>query len=273
MSFTPNNQFESGTEGQADWDTLVNGNVQVADRGFHAKLTAGLAISSGQACVVNSAGYLVPMDGRSYDLTPQALSYRSVNSGEEAVFITDGAVNSMAVWSAFLIPGQPVYVAAASLGFLVSSYAGHGRPAGWALNKTSVRFQPTLRVLPELTTEVMSVGPVLVGSYGDFAMTLANRGINRKLEVSAQSANLYKIQFWSGSARVNSELLYETLTHSTALGSGDVNSVYVLDQAMFPWFNTDTGSPALVFGRITVQSGCQVNSSNFSVTAQVERFR
>lgn len=273
MPYSPNQQFETPTEGQADWDTALSGNIQIAERGYHVYGTAGAACNSGQVCLVNSAGYIVPYDARSLSTRPQLMSYKSVASGESGQFISDGGVTSMAIWSGHLKIGAPVFVSPASLGFCVSSYAGAGHPVGYATAVNAIRFNPGQPLYPELTTETFSVGPVLVGSQGDFALSLANRGFAQRLEVRAQSANLYKVQFWSGSARVNSELLYETLTRSTSLGSGDINSVYMIDQAMFPWFNTDTASPALVFGRISVQSGCQVNSSNFSVSLQVERFR
>lgn len=275
MPFTNHQQLEVGAEGGADWDTLLNGNTQILERGFHIKGTAGSAIASGQICLINSAGYVVPMDARSLANRAAAISYRSVNSGVEAQFVTDGIVASMGVWSGSLKLGQPVFPSmSSSIGYVVASFAGHGNACGIAIAPDAIRFLPGFpNVLPELTSEVYSSGAVLVGSYVDFTMSLANRGIARTLKVSALSANLYKVQFWSGSSRVSSELLYETLTRSTSIGSGDVNSLFYWDQAPFPWFNTDIASPALVFGRITVQSGCQVNTGFFSATVQVERFR
>jgi hypothetical protein len=274
MVYTPNNQLELMTEGQADWDTGNNSNLSILERGYHITGYAGTAVVSGQVCLVNSAGYVVPMDARSLVNYPQCIAYRGVNSGEQAMFLTDGAVNSVTVWSGHLKIGAPVFVAPTSPGFCVASYAGHGESVGYAIATDAIRFRPGYpSVLPELTTETVSVGPVLVGSYGDFSLKLANRGIARRLQVYAQSSNLHKVKFWSGSTRAASELLYETLTRSTSLGSGDVNSLFFWDQAPFPWFNTDTASWALVHGRIEVQSGSSVNTSTFSVVVQVERFR
>lgn len=274
MSYTPMNQFEQGTEGQADWDTMNNANWAIAERGYHITGYAGTAISTGQACLVGSDSYIWPMDARSLANVPHCLAYRAVSSGEQAMFVSEGAVTSMAIWSGHLKIGAPVFVSPGSMGFCVSSYAGHGAPIGYAIAQDAIRVRPGYpSILPELTTEVATVGPVLVGSYGDFALKLANRGIARKVEIVSDSGDAWKVQFWSGSARVSSEALYETLTRSTSAGSVDVNSRYFLDQAMFPWFNTDTASAALVFGRITVQSGSAVNTATFGVTVQVERFR
>jgi hypothetical protein len=71
---------------------------------------------------------------------------------------------------------------------------------------------------------------------------------------------------------VGSELLYETLTQSNVVGSVDVTSNFYWDQNPFPWFNTDTNSPALVFGRISHQTGSLVNTAAFSINVIVERF-
>jgi hypothetical protein len=275
MSYTPHQQLEIATEGQSDWDTVINANDSILERGYHINMPAGLAINSGQICTVSSAGYVLPFDARSLAIRPQCMAYRSVSSGETAQFIVDGAVTSMGVWSGFLKIGQPVFASLSSLGFCVASYAGAGHAVGFALSHDSIRFIPgTSRVLPELTTETQTVGPVLVGSYGDFSMSLANRGIARRLEIISNSGDAWKVRFWSGSSRVASELLYETLTRSVTAGNSvDVNSRYYLDQAMFPWFNTDVASMALVFGRIDAQSGSTVNTATFAVTVQVERFR
>ncbi len=274
MAFTPNQQLETGTEGQADWDTLVNGNSQILERGYHIRGSAGATVNSGQVVCVSSNGFILPMDARSLANVPHGVSYRSVASGEVAQFVSEGAISSMGVWSASLRIGQPVFVSPASLGFCVASFAGHGQPVGFATAANAIRVSPgNPNIFPELTTEVATVGPVLVGSYGDFSLSLANRGIAQSIKIISNSGNGYKVQFWSGSARVNSEMLYETLTHSTAIGSVDVNTIFFLDQAGFPWFNTDTASAALVFGRISVQSGSSVNTATFAVTAMVERFR
>lgn len=275
MAFTPNQQFEQATEGQADWDTVTNANWSIAERGYHINIAAGFAINSGQICTVNSAGFMMPFDARSLSIIPHAMAYRSVSSGEVAQFVADGAVTSMGVWSGFLKLGQPVFAAANSVGFCVSSYAGAHRSIGVAIANDAIRVSPGYpQVVPELTSEVQTVGPLQMGTAGNFAMTLANRGIARRVEILSNSGDAWKVRFWSGSSRVASELLYETLTRSVTAGNSvDVNSRYFLDQAMFPWFNTDTTSMALVFGRIDIQSGSSVNSATFSVNVWVERFR
>lgn len=274
MSFTPQQPFEIPSAGQSDYDSALNGNWQIAARGYHIEGTAGTTINTGQVCIVNSAGYVIPYDSRSLSLMPQLISYRAVSSGVAAAFISDGSVSSLAVWSGQIIPGQPVFVAPNSIGFCVKSYAGHCQAIGYAINGTSIRFHPgNPQIFPELVTETVSVGPVLVGSRGDFAFSLANRGIARRIHSRSDSANGWKLRFWTGSAKVNSEQLYETVTRSTAIGSVDINSVFFSELGGIPWYNTDTTSPALVFGRIDVQSGCQVNTAHFSVTVWVEKFR
>lgn len=274
MSQTYDNDLELQDEGADDWDTALRNNFRVLERGFHVRASAAAAISSGQICIVTSAQKVVPYDARSVGLAwPSLMAWKNVSSGASATFVREGIVRSMAVWSGKIIPGEPVFAAPNSLGFAVSSYAGAAYPAGVAIGADAIWFCPGRQFLPERTTQTVSVGPVLVNSYGDFAMSLGNRGYASLLRVNAQSADAFKVQFWSGSARVNSEQLYNTLTRSTSVGSVDVTSRGYTDGAGFPWFNTDTASPALVFGRLTVQSGSSVSSSNFSVQVVLERFR
>jgi hypothetical protein len=277
MSFSFDNELELQDEGGADWDAALRSNFQIQERGFHLKGTAGAGISSGQICLMNSAGFIMPYDSRSLSLRwPHCMAYKNVSSGAEAIFVREGIVRSMAVWSGKLTRGEPVFVAPNSLGFAVSSYPAAAYPAGIALGVDAVYFCPGRDIFPETVTEAQTLANVLMGaaSASNFAFSLANKGNVRQLRVVAQSCNAYRVEWWSGSARVGSEQLYATLTLSNALGNSvDVTTLNYLDQAGFPWFNTDTASPALVFGRVTVQSGSQVSSSHFAVTAVVERFR
>jgi hypothetical protein len=270
MGFTNDQQLEILASGQSDWDTSIDSNFAILERGHHFVAVAGSSLNSGDICRVNSLGQLVRHNPSSLDLGPaHAMSLKQVSSGSAAQFLHMGVVRSMTVWSGNITPGQPVFVSATSPGFAVSSYNGANEAVGLALDNTSILFKPgSFRFLPERVSQTTSLATA-VGTQYDFVMGLGHRGIVRDLIVQANSCNNFKVQFWSGSSRVGSELLYNTLTTSGV----DVNTVYFRDSALFPFRCTDASSWAQLYGRVTVQSGSAVSSDNFSVFVSMERFR
>lgn len=275
MPFYFDNELEAQTTGGASWDDGLNANVQIMERGFHVKLTAGVAINSGQMCLINSAGLAVPYDARSLsNRWPHVMAYKSVSSGAAAAFVREGIVRSMSIWSGKIIPGHPIFTDINSLGFAVSSYKGAAFAGGMAVGVDAVYFAPgKFATLPERVTETVSVGPVARDGSAAFIMAGAHRGLVNRVIVQTNSADAYKIEFHSNSSRVSSELQYNTLTQSTAVGSVDVRTLFYLDGAPWMYHSTNENSLANVYGRISVQSGCSVSSANFSVQLIVERFR
>jgi hypothetical protein len=273
MSYTNDAQLELVGTGAADWDTSINANMAILDRGVHVVVPVGTTVGSGEVCCVASGGVAMRWDVRSATNVPTLMSYKAVASGELAHLLAVGVVRSMDVWSSWIAPGQPVYVAVDSPGFCVASYAGHPESIGLALDHTSILFRPGFpAAFPELLTAATSPGVTVVGTHADFALLLGNRGIVRDLVV-VSSHDRFKVQFWSGSSRVGSELVYETLTRSLATNSGDVGSTYFRDAAGFFYQGTDASTPYFVYGRITPQTGSSVTSGAFGVTIVAERFR
>jgi hypothetical protein len=264
MAFTYNNNLENQVAGQADWDTSLNSNFTILDRGFHIKAAAGTAISTGAILWAASGGALFPYNSRSLSLrTPVAMAYKAVASGETDYFLSRGVVSSCGIWSGNIIPGEPVYASPSTAGFAVKSFTAAAYPAGIALRNESILFAPGMINIQEKITQVQSLGPLAIGSTHHATINIGHRGFVRKLE-AVTSYNLWTLKFYSGSAAVNSELLFESQ-------SGGVTSTYLLDAAGFPYENTDTASPGLVFAKITVNSG--VGSAYFNVTVTGERFR
>jgi len=275
MSNTENQNFSSPPAGQADWDTDLRANITIGDRGYHAKFTAGQGFSSGDAFCVQS-GFAFIYNAASLDSPkPTGISYIACNSGDEIPFLLNGIVSSLGgVWSGTIVPGRPVFTNPASPGFLVSSYSAARHSIGLALRADQIFINPgRYDTIPEFISETTSFA-LVVGSDYDFSMNVGNRGVVRQLETNVDSVNAYKIKFWSGSAKVSSELLYETLTTSVDGGAGDfdIKSLSFRDAALFPYRGTDTSSYGLIFGRISPQSSSTVGSSNMSVSVFVERF-
>ena len=148
----------------------------------------------------------------------------------------------------------------------MSSYSAAGYAAGFANNGTGVSFEPGPRHEAEQINIVNSLGEIVVGSTHAFVIDIGHRGIVRKVEVSNESLDLWTLHFYSGSAAVTSEHLFE----SKSLATG---SLFFLDQALFPYENTDVASPGMIFGRVDARSGAGVGSGHFNVSVWAERFR
>jgi len=273
MTFTTDQQLERQSAGQADWDTALNSNFSILERGRHLMAVAGATIGSGQVCVVSSGGFVMPMNAASTALAPHLISYKAVSSGDQTQFLLHGAIRSMTVWSGHITPGRAIHVSVQSLGFAVNSFAGCGESVGLAIGNDAIIFMPGHhRTLPCIDTNVNTVGPVLVNTFADFAVPVGRFATIRDLTYVG-SHNRLKIQFWSGSSRVNSELIYETLTASFSPSSADITSTFYKDRALFPHENTDANSGWFMYGRITAQSGSGVGSAFANFTIISERVR
>jgi hypothetical protein len=68
----------------------------------------------------------------------------------------------MTVWSGFITPGEPVYVAPNSVGFCVRSYPAAAHPVGVAIGVDAVMVAPgAFARIPEMVTTVLSGGIML----------------------------------------------------------------------------------------------------------------
>lgn len=271
MSFTRDLGLEIQAAGTADWDTGLASNFQILERGRTLELTTDAEVDSGMVVTLNSSGWATLYNPHSIDIRPFAVAISFVDSGQQGYFLRDGRVRSMDVYSGFLTIGQPVFCSPTSVGFPVSSLAGAIRPVGWALEADGIDFQPW--DMQDVVSEVVSLD-LVVGSNHDFSMSLGPRGTCRRLTVEGSSIDAFRVIFYSGSARVNSEIIYETATTSVDGGAADfdVNTFYFVDAALFPFLNTDVASPALIWGRISPQSASSVGSDSVGVTFLAERF-
>lgn len=275
MSFTVDSNLELPTDGQADWDTSLNANTQILERGRTARIVTGFAINSGQPVYINSAGVALPYDASSRELgPPHLLAYDDVASGTNGYFLVPGGiVRSFTVWSGHIIPGHYAYVNPASIGFLTSSLVDTQWPVGRAIDVDAVLFQPD-NPFP-YTIAASAVGGAEAGANFDFSFPLGDRGYIRKIRVLADSCDAYKILLHTNSTRVASDLFYETATTSVDGGAldFDVSTLDFLDAAGFPYLTTNAAS-ILLYGRITVQSASSVGSeANFQFTVEADRFQ
>lgn len=271
MPFTDDNNLEIPTSGVADWDTPLNADFTILAGGFQFGGIAGVAINTGDA-ICSIGAFLYAYDASSVDAPrPIAISRLALGSGDAGQFQKMGTMRSLDIWSGHFTVGERVYVDPASVGFLTNSYSAAKYPVGWALAEDAIVVIPS-NFEPEKVTYTESFA-LLVGSNHAFEVHIGHRGVVHEIGVISDSIDNYKLQFWTGSARVDSEELYETVTTSVDGGAEDydVATLNFRDRSTWSYWNTDTASPGLLFGTISVQSSNMAGSGNASLTFIVER--
>ncbi|MEE8606715.1 MAG: hypothetical protein V3S55_03845 [Nitrospiraceae bacterium] len=272
MSFSDDNNLEIPTSGVADWDSPLNGNFVSLARGFKFKATAGGAVNTGDVVSTNGA-FVYRYDASSREGSrPLAVALTAVTSGSEAQFQANGTVRSLGVWSGHFQVGGQVFIDPASPGFLTSSYSAAKYPFGWALAEDAILVSPEGQIREKLTLTVSF--SFVVGSAHAFEFNMGETGMVHQLNLVSDSVDNYKLRFWTGSLRVASEAIYETVTTSVdgAALDFDVATLNYLDRSTWSYWNTDVASPGLIFGTVDVQSSSAAGSGNASLTMIVERF-
>ncbi len=271
MSFSDDNNLEIPTSGVADWDSPLNGNFNALARGFQFAGIAGEQVNTGNAVCMLGA-FVHPYDASSREgPQPIGVARTALGSGDAGQFQSQGTIRSLSIWSGHFTVGERVYADPASLGFLTNSYSAAQYPVGWALAEDAILISPEPAIREKITWTLSLA--LIVGSAHAFELDLGERGVVHKLNMVCDSIQNYKLQFWTGSARVGSEELYETVTTSVdgAALDFDVATRNFLDRSTWTYWNTDTASPGLIFGTITVQSLNAVGSGDASLTFLVER--
>lgn len=264
MATTDDQQFESQTAGQADWDSGLNANIVISERGYHMTGQAGTAINTGHVTWLSSAGFLYPFDINSGTIKPHGLSYTSAASGESVQVLLSGIIRSLDIHSN-VVPGLDAFVSALTPGMVVSSFAGANRRVGWGVSESGLRFDPSNGGLfPEKTEDVASLS-VVVSSIHTFELEVGRRGMSRRVHLVSDSGDLMSVRFFSKPARAAADLLF-TVGSVTTIGSH-------IDLTGFPWENLDTGSyAAVVYGEMEIEVAASVTSTEVGVTLTAERF-
>ncbi len=261
---TEDQNFSLPSAGQSDWDTDLNGNFTIIGRGYHVLGQAGSDVATGVAVTVDSGGFFRPFDPNSTAILPHGFAYKAVDSGEQDTFLLSGIVRSIAINSP-VVPGEAVFASANGSGYLVGSYSGASRPLGFGTEEDGLFFSPGREIFPETLTRSVSVAAV-TGSLHLFTMDGGRGGFMRQLIMEGASGDLVELQLWSNSARTAA--LYETFSGGvTTIGS-------FLDQAGFPYFNTDASTiNGLIYGTLQVMSAASVGSDTVGVQCVFERFK
>jgi hypothetical protein len=265
MSITNDNQFEIQAAGQADWDSGLNANFAILERGYHGVFRAGAAINTGHAVWINSGGFAFHFNPNSEDIRPHGFAYVAASSGDNISLLLTGIVRSLGICSP-AVPGFDLFVSAATPGVVVTSYSAASRRIGVGAGGWGVYFNPGPRDQETLIRTVAIAA--LVNTNHLFSLDVGKRGWVRELRVISNSADLVSVAFFSGSTRASSERLYETISGGlTTVGS-------FLDRAGWPYENTEVSTlSGLIFGKIAINSGAAVTSNDLNVRLVVDRWR
>jgi len=261
MTQTTDNQLAILASGQADWDSDVDSNFGILERGYHTSARAGLAINSGYVCWMTSGGFFVPFDPNSLTIKPTAFCFTAPASGDSALFLLTGIVRSL--YTAF-VPGQDYFVSAVTLGLVVGSYSAASRKVGIGLDGGGIYFSPR-HTLPEQLTTVQTV-VINPATEHLFSVDIGKSGVVRDLLMKSNSMDKIGLAFYSNSARDN--LLYQTK-------SGGVTTVAsFVDRALWPYDNTDANTlSGIVYGSVWADSGASVASMALQIALVADRVK
>lgn len=259
---TVDNQLAILASGQADWDSDLDANFGIIERGYHTTARAGEAISSGYVCWMDSGGFFHKFDPNSATIKPQALAFTSLSSGDSSLFLLTGIVRSL--YTGF-VPGQEYYVSAATPGLIVGSYSAASRKIGMGLDGGGIYFNPRQHSLPEQLTQITTI-VINPSTEHLFSVDVGKSGIVRDLLMQSNSLDLVGLRFYSNSARDN--LLYATK-------SGGITTISSFtDRALWPYDNTDASTlSGLLYGKVFADSGASVASLALQIKLTVDRVK
>lgn len=269
MSVSKDEQLESQTAGTADWDSGLNANFTIQERGNHVTIQAGMDINTGYVCWVDSGAFAHHYDTNSVDIRPHGFAWTGASSGDDVQLLVRGTIRSLDICSP-VVAGIDAYVSGATPGLVVNSYSGSWPAVGWGTGAGQLYFDPHLARPMQRITKTFSIEFALE-SLHMFTMDLGRYGWVREVTMKADSGDLMRLWFYSDSARSAGKLLYQVLSGGVdATSAGDFGGFY--DRAGWPFENTDASTiNGLIYGTVEVHSLGSVQSTDLSVTLVAER--
>jgi hypothetical protein len=269
MAISIDQQLETQTAGTGDWDSALNANFTILERGQHVTVPAGTDINTGHVCWINSGGYAFHYDPNSVDIRPHGYAYLGASSGDDVQLLVRGTIRSLDINSP-VVAGINAYVSGSTPGVVVNSYSGSYPPVGYGIGAGQLFFDPHINQPMERITQVVTINPA-VESMHLFTMDLGGYGWVREVDMKAESGDLIRLWFYSNSNRAAGDLLYQVLSGGVdATSAGDFGGFY--DRAGWPFENTDASTiNGLIYGTVEVHSLGSVNSTNLNITLVAER--
>lgn len=269
MSISKDEQLESQIAGTADWDSGLNANFAIQERGNHVTIQAGMVINTGYVCWVNSGAFAFHYDPNSDDIHPHGFAWTGASSGDDVHLVVRGTIRSLDICST-VVAGVDAYVDGASPGLVVNSYSGSWPAIGWGTGAGQLYFDPHLARPADRITQTFSIEFALE-SLHMFTMDMGRYGWIRETTMKTDSGDLMRLWFYSNSNRAAGDLLFQTLSGGVdTTSAGDFGGFY--DRAGWPFENTDASTiNGLIYGTVEVHSLGSVNSTDLSVTLVGER--
>ncbi len=269
MSISKDQQLESQTAGTADWDSGLNANFTILERGYHVTVPAGMVVNTGYVLWVDSGGFGHHYDPNSVDIRPHGYAWTGATSGSDVHMLVRGTIRSLDINSA-VVAGHNAYVSGAVPGVVVASYSGAWPSIGWGVGEGQLYFDPHMAQPVDRITQTFSIEFALE-SLHMFQLDMGRYGWIRETTMKAESGDLMRLWFYSNSARDADKLLYQVLSGGVdATSQGDFGGFY--DRAGWPFENTDASTiNGLIYGTVEVHSLGSVNSTNVQVTLVGER--
>lgn len=269
MAISKDEQLESQTAGTADWDSGLNANVTINERGNHVTVQAGQNVNTGYVCWIDSGAFAHHYDPNSLSIRPHGFAFTAADSGDDLHMVVRGTIRSLDICSP-VVPGIDAYVAGNTPGLVVNSYSGSWPAIGWGTGPGQLYFDPHTARGGDRITRTFSIEFALE-SLHMFEMDMGRYGWIRTTDMKAESGDLMNLWFYSDSSRSGDKLLFEVLSGGVdATSAGDFGGFHT--SSGWPFENTDPSTiNGLIYGTAEVHSLGSVNSTPLQVTLTGER--
>lgn len=257
--------FTKPNRNAASWDSDLNANFTLIERGFVFPGVCGpVAINTGQWVTHNASGFVVPYDAKSVGMRPRGFAYQVTSPGNTGYFVRRGGVNSFSPYSGQLDLGAAFYPSVSSIGWVTSCLYNAGMHR---LGFTGRQGEYVFDAEPQKPTRVTDIRCGFANTTLTFSFAFlyaGNKGIVEFFRIRSNSANNYSVRLFSNSGRT--DVIYQSVVRS---GQIAINTVDFQDNAMFPYYSTDTNSVFSIYGQIDVLStaATTIDSDAFRIDA------
>lgn len=284
-----NQGFVKPNRNASSWDSDVNGNFTLSERGFVMPFVVGsTAVTTGQllhaaissTTLSNSApiaNIYGPYYAENQTLPPSALALQAGSPGNTIYGLVQGVLTDFAAFCGQLTNGDWFGASVDTPGWLTNSLdRANMFVLGRAWANGTLLFNPTGRP-PSTRTQTVSgmahCASTTLGVFSFFFESVGIGGFNSRLRIRSLSCDNYRVTIFSNSGK--STIIYDTAINSGNLG---VRTIDLVDAAMWPYSLDAAGIPPLwgaLHGTLEVLSSAAtaINSQNFQINADFVRLR
>lgn len=268
--------FSKPNKNAANWDSDVNGNFTILERGHHFFAAVGpTTVVTGQLVSFNSSGFIVAHDPSSLGQV-DGFAFQVTSPGNTAYFIARGSMGDFAAWSGQFAINDRIFPSVATPGWVTNCLDQAGLTyLGRCLSPSSGNYLlDNMPIAHHRVSDVrcgfMNAASVPTSIFSFFFPMAGNLGICETLRVRTLSCDNYRVTLYANSAR--SDVVYDTVVLS---GNLSVRTIDMIDSALFPYRCTDAASVFVLHGAVEVLSSAAtaINSDRVRVDATFLRFR